>query len=267
MQNKLFEMLRQGKVALGLVNMYPAPGILEGMGKGWDFVWIDGQHGEMSYEPILHAVQTARGVGIETMIRVPSHDHGVLNTYADLAPAAVMIPMVNNRAEAEHVRDGLRFPPLGKRSYGGRRVIDLYGREYYRGRDLLAVAQIETPEAVKNAADIIRTEGIDCLFFGPDDMRVRLDIPIPTPVMESPPLIEALTLTAKAARDAGKFCAGVATDKPTFQKMVELGYQMIVGGGDIVFLRVMSAERLKGFRELLGTLTPPARISVAGGLY
>ena len=37
----------QGFVRLGCV--YPAAGIIEGMCKGWDFVWLDGQHGQFDY--------------------------------------------------------------------------------------------------------------------------------------------------------------------------------------------------------------------------
>jgi len=265
--NVLLEKMRQDRIVLGLGNMYPASGIVEGMCRGWDFVWIDGQHGEMSYDSILHAVQAARGAEIATLLRVPGHEHSVLGRYADLSPAAVMIPMVDNPEQARHVAAGLRFPPLGNRSYGGRRVIDLHGREYYREQDIVVVAQIETLEAAVNAPDIIRTEGIDCLFFGPDDMKVRMGIPVNTPITESAELREAMQNTARAARDAGKFAGCVAANPAAIEMSVELGFQLIVGGGDIVFLRTAAAARLEELRTAADQTVDRVSAEKSSGVY
>jgi len=248
-KNILAEKLRAGEIVLGLCNTYPASGIIEGMCHGWDFVWIDGQHGEMSYDSILHALQAAAGVGIETVVRVPGHEHGVLGVHADLCPSAILVPMINTVEEARHVVAGLRFPPLGVRSYGGRRVIDVDGRDYYRERELMVIAQTETLEAVENAAEIAAVEGIDGLFFGPDDMRVRMDIPVNTPMTEHPRLKEALRQTVDAARGAGKFTACVAVTPEAVEMVVGMGYRMVVGGGDIRFLRTASAEALTVLRQ------------------
>ena len=248
-QNRLLNMLRGGEVVLGVCNMYPASGIIEGMCGGWDFVWIDGQHGEHSYHSILSTVQASMGVGVETLIRVPDDGYGVLGRYADLAPSAIMVPMVSSAGDAQRVVDGLRFPPRGKRSFGGRRVIDVHGIEYYQERDLVVVAQIETVEAVEHAEEIITTDGIDCLFFGPDDTRVRLGIPIDTPVMQHTVLREAMEHTAEVARGAGKFSGSVVADSSAVATACRMGYQLIVGGADVGFLREGSASRLKELRQ------------------
>jgi len=250
--NVLFDRLRNGEVVLGLNNMYPAPGIIEGMCKGWDFVWIDGQHGEMSYDAILHAMHAAGATGIDTLIRVPGHENGILGPFADLSPSAIMVPMVDNAAQAQQIVQGLRFPPVGNRSYGGRRVIDLHGRDYFHEQEILVVAQVETLDAVKNAEEIINTDGVDCLFFGPDDMKVRMGLPINTAVNESPELQAAMKSTAEAAKAAGKFAGCVGATPESLQVAIDLGYQLMVGGGDIGFLRVAAADKLQALRKTLG---------------
>ena len=260
-KNVLIRKLHEGRVLLGLGQMYPASGIIEGMCKGWDFVWIDGQHGEMSYDSILHAVQAAMAAGVEGLVRVPGHEHSVLGQYADLAPAAIMVPMVETRDQARYVARGLCFPPLGNRSYGGRRLVDIHGRDAYREYELLVVAQIETVQSVENASDIISTEGVGCLFFGPDDMKVQMGIPVNTPVLENKRLLDAMARTAQAAREAGKFAGTVASDKDTLRVALEMGYRMIVGGSDIVFLRTLAAQRLK---ELRGVCEEPRPSGPAG---
>ena len=160
--NILFDQLRSGKVSLGLALMYKDAGLIEGMYRqGWDWIWIDGQHGQLSYDSCLAAVRAAEAVGLETVVRAPGQEYGVIGPMLDLAPSAIMIPMVNNAEEAKKVVDATRFPPLGNRSYGGRRVVDIDGTYYYKEREMIVIAQIETVEAVKNAEEIINTDGIN----------------------------------------------------------------------------------------------------------
>jgi 4-hydroxy-2-oxoheptanedioate aldolase len=246
--NQLAQRLKRGEIALGLCNMYGAPGIIEGMCKGWDFVWIDGQHGQFSYQAILHSLRTAEAAGIETLLRAPGHEPGNLGLYADGNPSALMIPVVNRVEQAQAVIDALRFPPLGNRSYGGRRMIDLYGRDYPTDSELLVVIQIESAEGVENVEELSQVEGVDALFFGADDMRMALGLAMSTPVAENKGLREAMEKTARVARDHGKYAGCVAPNEASMRMAVEMGYQIIVGGGDIQFLRTGAASRLDELR-------------------
>ena len=250
-KNGIRQLLEQDQVLLGLATMYPASGIIEGMCKGWDFVWVDGQHGEYSYDSVLHACQAASGMGIDVLLRVPSHDSSLVPVYADLAPSAIMAPMVETAEQARHVVRALHFPPLGARSYGGRRVVDLHGREFHLENNVVFVSQIETEESVENAAEIAAVEGVDVLFFGPDDMRVQMGLPINTPLAENKRLRGAMERTAKAARDAKKHCGCVIGDETTLRMALDMGYQLIVGGGDIVFLRNEAQRRRELFRGIV----------------
>ena len=243
--------LADGEVLLGLANGHSAPSIIESIGRGWDFVWIDGQHGPYSYEAALSCVRAADAVGVDTLLRPPSQESGLLGMYADLLPSALMVPIVNDASQAKAVVDALRFPPRGNRSYGGRRPIDFLGRDYYLGPGLLLVCQIETPEAVRHAEEIITTDGVDALFLGADDLKVQLGIPVNTPNLESEPIAEATRRVAQAARKAGKFAGCIAVSPQTVKRCVEFGYQIIVGGADVAFLRAASAERLEVLRPVL----------------
>ena len=265
--NVLLEKIRAGNVVLGIACMYPASGIIEGGCRNWDFVWIDGQHGQFGYDALLHAVQTADATGIETLLRVPGHEDGIIGPMADLSPSAIMVPMVNSAEQAKAIVGSLRFPPLGQRSYGGRRVIDLHGRDYYRERELMVVAQIETLEAVDNAEAIIGTEGVDCLFFGPDDMKVRMDIPVNTPPMEHPKLKAAMEKVAAVARSAGKFAGTVTASPDSVKAGMEMGYRMLVGGGDIMFMRLGAAAALEKLRAAAGEQAKATKGEAATGVY
>ncbi len=266
--NKLYEKLRSDEIALGIGLMYPSPGCIEGAFKDWDFVWIDGQHGQIAYDTALQCVQAAGAAGTETLIRVPGHEFGILGPFADLSPSAIMIPMVNTAEEARQIVRNLSFAPLGRRSYGGRRVVDLDGREYYRQRKLMIVVQIETLEACENVDAIAAVEGVDALFFGPDDMRVQLDLPINTPTLENDKLREAMARTAKSAVNAGKIAGTVAPGAAGVKAASQMGYRMIIGGSDIGFLRTSSNKMLDEMKTAAGEVVPKsAKEKPVAGVY
>jgi 4-hydroxy-2-oxoheptanedioate aldolase len=245
--------LQNDQVALGLAITLPAPGMIEAIGAGWDWVWIDGQHGQMSYEAMLYLIRVADARGLAPVPRVPGHAYDTIGPVMDMRPAGIMVPMVDTPEQARQVVDAARFPPLGKRSFGGRRMVDLEGREYFRSvnKDTVLLAQIETPEAVENASAIAAIEGVDVLFFGPDDVKVRLGIPINTPVADSPKVTRAMERTARAARDAGKLAGTVATNSATLALAVSLGYRLLAGGQDVLFLREGSNAKLQELHRTL----------------
>ncbi len=247
----LRERLKSGQCLLGLCNMYPASGLIEGMCAGWDLVWIDAQHGQIGYDAALAGIRTAEACGLETLLRVPGHEPSMLGVFADLAPSALMVPMVNTPEQARSIVTALRFAPQGQRSYGGRRPIDLGGRQYFKSPDPILVAQIETIEAAQNAEAIIDVDGTDMLFFGPDDMKVSMGIAIDTPPTEHARLRQVMAATAQAARRAGKSCACIATTDAAARIVVEMGYQLLIGGGDAAFVRTGAAQRLQVLRDIV----------------
>ena len=255
--NNFWEKMQAGEICLGLGIMYPAAGIIEGMCAGWDFVWIDGQHGQLSYDSCLAAVHAAGAAGLDTVLRVPGHEYGIIGPLHDLAPSALMIPMVNSAEDAKRVVEATQFHPLGKRSYGGRRVIDCHGREYVRERKTVIIAQIETLEAMERVEEIVQTEGVDMVFFGPDDAKVQMGLAMDTKVHEHETMRAAMAETAQAARRAGKFAGTVAGTADAVRVAVDQGYSCLVGGSDIGFLRTSAEAKLAELRAF-GTVRPAA---------
>ena len=159
-----------------------------------------------------------------------------------------MVPMIENPERALKVVEALHFPPLGERSYGGRRIGDMFGRNYHIDNNVVFVAQIETEKSIDAAPEIIAIDGVDVLFFSPDDMRVRMGLPINTPLATNEKLLGAMERTASAAHAAKKWCGCVIGDDDSLRAALRMGYQLIVGGSDIVFLRSESQRR----REVFG---------------
>ncbi|MBT3379265.1 MAG: hypothetical protein HN742_01130 [Lentisphaerae bacterium] len=249
---QLTQRLNDGDVLLGVAQTLPSPGILESMlCPGWDFVWIDGQHGQFDYHELLNSVRTADLMGIETIVRVPGHDYGTLGLHADMGPAAIMVPMVNSAAIARSVVSALRFPPLGSRSFGGRRPCDVFGKGYHQTHEPCILAQIETAEGLANAGDIAAEPGVGMLFFGPADMKLSMGLPLEAPVDETPELQDAMVRIAEAAAKAGKLAGCICQTPDALKAARALDYRLIAGGADVLFIRQGTADRLADLRQAL----------------
>ena len=247
--------LKKGEVLLGVNSMFPAPGIIERIGPDWDFVWIDAQHGQHDYASILASVRAADLVGTESLVRVPGHDHGFIGRVLDTGASGVLVPQVETAEEAKAIVRAAKFAPLGYRSYGGRRPIDLYQRGYaHTANDEVAlVVQIESPSAAARADEIFSVEGVDAFFFGPDDMALSEGLPMdkPRPHTKYDILLKEL---AETARRHGVSPGGSFGNLESLEKVAGMGYQLIAVGSDVNFLATTSRKHRNDMQAVLDGL-------------
>lgn len=235
---------------VGLAVMYPAAGLLERIAADWDWIWIDGQHGEFDYTDILGAVRACDLRRRPSVVRVPELSSGQIGRALDTGAAGLMVPMVENAQEARSAVEAACFPPLGRRSYGGRRIIDLYGRGYSSEPSLrpLVICQIESPEAVSRAPEIAAVEGVDAIFFGADDRALRGGHHMGEPVREGT-FDEDLRTVVDAARAHGKIAGGVFPTPATLRKALEWGYRLVVGAAEVSLIVQGSHELARTMRQ------------------
>jgi len=253
--------LDAGKVQIGLCSMFPMAGIIERIGKDWDFVWIDAQHGLYDYRDQVDAVRACEIAGTGSLVRVPWLEAGTIGKALDTACDGVIVPCVDSVEEARAAVDAAKFPPLGRRSYGARRQIDRQGRTYAEtaNHDQLLVVQIESPKSVEAAERIAAVPGVDALMIGPDDLLLRRGIDLNAP--RSPDTLRSdLELIAQAAHAHGKLLIGLGSDEPMIQLLRELGYHMIISGGDVPFLANGSSAAASRARKAIDGV-----VSASGG--
>lgn len=251
-KRSLRQRIEAGEHLLGFAVGYPSASIIETVGSLFDWVWIDAQHGQWNRSSAADAVRAADLAGVASVIRVPGHEYGVIGPFLDLAPKGVMVPMVDTPDQARSVVEAVRFPPLGQRSYGGRRVVDLHGRTYPEQKDTLPVliAQIETPEALRNVDRIAGTDGIDVLLFGAADFALRLGFSLgdATPHRE---VDEAAREIVDACKRHGKAGGIVCGNDDVLAKAVRRGYQLLNLGGDAGFITRGAQDRLASAQAVL----------------
>jgi len=150
--------------------------------------------------------------------------------------------MVNTAEDARAIVQSAHFPPLGNRSFGGRRVIDLRGRDYATDTENhpLVIAQIETMEAMENIGRIGAVEGIDVLFFGPDDIKLSSSIQINTPI-HSPEVAPLVRKFAASCKDCGKHSMTIAATDEALSLVLQIGIDIIVVTADVLMVAEVSA--------------------------
>ncbi len=244
LSDEMRQRLASGEILLGLCSQYPSAAVVESMCPGWDFVWIDMQHGQHDYASALEAVRTTQALGLASMLRVDTHDSLLLGKYTDTGTTAILIPMVNSSEQAKEMVVALRYPPSGERSFASRRLVDLVGTDHHLKTAPLLVVQIETPQALQSAEAIAAVDGVDALFFGPDDFRLASGIAYDVGLTEHLDLARAAERTAAAAVRAGKHAVIPAPTPALLKQAIAWGYRLMIGGTDAGFVRISARTRL-----------------------
>ena len=254
----------------GINCMYPAPGIIERIGPDWDWIWIDGQHGQVTgYDTMLAMVRACNLIGKPAFVRVPSHESAWISLALDADANAVIVPQVESVADAKAVVRAAKFPPLGNRSYGGRRPIDRHGRNFSdnANNDRLLICQIESDQALDDVNNLAAVEGVDVLFLGPDDMMMRRGFSMETP--KKPEMMaDCVEKLTDGCRKHGKLSMTVALGDETLALCLKYGVDYIAVGGDVAFLASNSQSTKKHVLEMAaGTASALEKKGAVKSLY
>lgn len=224
-----------GQPCLGVGAMLGSPMIVELIGRtGFDWVWIDHEHGVSGAHDLLAQIQAAAIHKLPAVVRLPANELQHFKQALDFGAAGVMVPYVNTPEQAEYAAHCCRYSPHGLRGIAQSTRAAQFGLDfapYLEAADdnVLTVVQIETPEAVRNVHEIAAVPGVDCLFVGPLDLSVSMGRPRE---FSHPEFEEALEDVLTACRTHGK-AAGILT--PSLElaaKWQEKGFTFLVVGGD-----------------------------------
>jgi 4-hydroxy-2-oxoheptanedioate aldolase len=215
----------------------PAYGAAVRLGSGWavevlacsglDFIWIDREHGLNDDASLVPMLQAMNGSTAASLVRVRDNEATEIGRVLDAGSDGIIVPMVQNAADARRAVAATRFAPHGARSYGSFRLRHLPGGHR---RDVLCVAMVESEAGVKNADAIAAEPGIDAIFIGPADLALSLGLE-PKGGIQRGIHAEAIAAVVTACHRAG-IAAGMTGDA---RRLRDLGFNMISLGADMTF--------------------------------
>jgi 4-hydroxy-2-oxoheptanedioate aldolase len=160
--NSAKQTMLDGKPAFGYALGLSSPLSAEALSHcGIDFLLLDRQHGSWGDDSTLAALVAMAGGLAVPMARVLHNDYALIGRLLDEGMLGIVVPMVNNTADAAAAARACRFPPRGERSWGWGRA-RVYGSDYpeWIDQQIFLAVQIETAEAVRNAEAILATPGV-----------------------------------------------------------------------------------------------------------
>lgn len=204
---KILEKIKNDEVVLSMsLRVGMGNPSIEVAGKtGFDYVYIDLEHGVLSIETLAQLVREARLTGLVTMCRVPSIDSAFVNRVLDAGVSGIIFPHIKTKQDAMKAVEMTKFhtsgTPIGKRSfepaYGLPKKPDESWGKYFKrvNEETLVGLMIEDKEGVENIEEILSVNGIDLVFVGKMDMALSYGVPFKPRAGMDNPIIETAVAT------------------------------------------------------------------------
>ena len=253
--SRVLAKMRAGGVAICIKLNLADPRVAEIAGLcGFDCVWPDMEHVPNTLHDIENIVRTAKMLDVDTLVRVPRGSYSDLIHPLEMDAAGIMVPHVMSAEDARKIAWYTRFHPIGRRPMDGGNSDGAYCMiptdEYIKqaNEQRFVIVQIEDPEPLDELEEIAQIEGIDMLLFGAGDFSQGIGAP---GQFDHPKIKETRKRVAQVARKHGKF-AGALGGPQNFKEFVDMGYQFISIGADVVGLGIY-------FRELISSIGGPSQ--------
>jgi len=239
--------LKAGEKLLGAWTMSDSPDNAEVMAlAGLDFVLMDHEHGQAGIPDAIAQLRAIQGTRCAGLLRAPWNDMVFIKRVLDAGIHGIMVPQVNTPDEARAVVAACRYPPRGIRGAAGGTRAASYGLDlgyYDRAADeLVIIVQIETPQAVENAAAIAAVDGVDVVFIGPRDLSANIG---KLNKMDDPELRALIAKVEEATLKSGKALGTVAPTGALAKQLFARGYSVIISGSDVIHLRTGVTQMMK----------------------
>ena len=213
----------------------------------FDWLLFDMEHGYLTENMLLANMQAVRRNEIKKIVRVPSHNPGLIARILDWGASGIMLPHISTPAQARACVKSILYPPKGNRGYSGQARSFNFGQDIPSDLGSIAppymVAQIEDYEGVMNSEEIARTAGVDVLFVGPSDLSLDLS----TRSTETLAFADAIEVVANAAIKNGKQAGILVKKLEDIPKYTQLGFSCFSTGSDLGMIR-------SGYQNLINQL-------------
>jgi 4-hydroxy-2-oxoheptanedioate aldolase len=250
-QNLFKRRLREGRLQVGLFVGLCSPYSMEILaGAGFDWLVIDAEHSPNNPASVLAQLQAAAPYPVQLLVRPMNHDPALIKQYLDVGAQTLLLPLVDDAAQAAALVRAVRYPPQGIRGVAASmaRAAHWNGVQDYVRRandEVCLIVQVETRAGLENLDAMLAVEGVDGVFIGPADLAASLGHPGDAhhPDVEAA-IADALRRIAGAGKAAGVF----VTEPGLAMHFRNCGASFLAVGGDTTLLRGAAVQLAGAFR-------------------
>jgi 2-dehydro-3-deoxyglucarate aldolase len=206
------------------------------------------EHSTISLTEAQRIIAASQSEGVPCIPRPVSHSNDWIKPLIESGADGMLIQMVNRPEQVRALIDDIKYPPMGKRSYGVNRA-QAYGFDFDTyinnwNHESTFMIQVESIEAVRNIEELLAFDEVDAVMIGPLDISGSLGVPGQT---NHPLVIEASKKVIAACEKFGKSCGTQVADSTpeSVQALFDLGHTYAILGSDL-FVLWKWAERMQG---------------------
>ena len=220
--------------------VHPVMFDLFGLAGDFDTVWLDQEHGGLSYDQIRMASICCRANGFDSFVRMAPTDYSRVTQNLEAGAGGLMAARIESADHAEQFMQWAKFAPRGSRGMNtsGRDSDYTYKTQVDfaadANRDHFISIQIETLGALKDADKIAAIDGVDLLFVGPSDLSQALGH---LGEIGHTKVWEAIDRVAAACQKHGKHWGTVGPTPEYAGRAIEKGCRMISMASDLLAVR------------------------------
>lgn len=201
------------------------------------FAVIDAEHAPFDRVTLDLMMTASCAVGLPLAVRIREVRPAVVLSALDVGAAGLLVPHVDTPEIARDVVAMTRHRG-GLRGFSGSPRFARYGtlsmaKSLDAGEGAYVMCQIESAEAVENAAAIAAVEGVDGLFIGYADLALSMGLESP----QDPRVTAAADTVIEIGRAAGKTVGMFVSNTAERDRFAARGVTWIVLGSDQSLLR------------------------------
>ncbi len=204
---------------------------------GFDWLLIDTEHSPNEIPDVLSQLQACEGGGATPIVRPAWNDIVIIKRCLDIGVQTLLVPYVQNPAEAKRAVEAVRYPTSGLRGVAVASRASRYGRvtDYLKkaNSEICLLVQVETRSAMDQLEAIAAVEGIDGVFIGPSDLSASLGH-IGNPA--HPDVQKALESCVRRLKAVGTPAGILSSSEEDVRRYIGWGYRFVAVGSDVGLL-------------------------------
>jgi 4-hydroxy-2-oxoheptanedioate aldolase len=231
--NRSLAKLKDGRPIVGPMLVYDSADLAEQVAHlGFDFVWLDWQHGQFTELSLNNALARFLAADSTPLVRVKGLEPGTINRVLDMGAMGVVVPYIQNAEQARVAAQACFYPPRGMRSGGGVRLglIGDGAPDYYaRANDeIMLGVMVESEEAIGNVESIMRVPGVSFVLIGPGDLMIDVTGNGHDAARHESLVLEVAAASKRTGTPAGYVCG----TKQAAEERIAQGFRFVNYGSD-----------------------------------
>ncbi|MDP3386601.1 MAG: aldolase/citrate lyase family protein [Eubacteriales bacterium] len=206
--SNLKKQLLEGKVMVGSFFKANNQNMVEMMGyAGFDFLIVDNEHSNFDHVDLENIIRAADGVGLDTIIRIPSSSEENILHSLDSGATGIQVPSLRNVDDVKQFIPFTKYYPDGNRGMNVNQRAAKFGfigsQEYFKmaNENTLVVVHVENIEMADQIDELCKIPEIDVIFIGAGDLSQSVGKPMQ---VNDPDVIKIVDAVIEKTKNSGK---------------------------------------------------------------